>query len=162
MKRYHLLCVLLCWHTFTWAQVSAETYFHDAAQQFIQGQAQEAGSTIAEGLTHHPNDPELQKLKALLEQPPQQQQQQQEQQEEQSDEQEQSQPQDQQQSANPPEQSEGSNQQSSSQEPPPTASMNQADVERLLNALQQHEGQVQEKIRQKQRPRTRPTTAKDW
>lgn len=174
IKRIGVLTLICGAMNLLWAQGSAETYFHGAAQQFIQGEQGVASEMLAEGLSSYPNDPDLLALKALMEQPPtpqpsQQQQEGDEQQDQQdqqdpsqnqSDQQDQQQNQDQQSDNNSP--PDGGNPQNQADQAQAAETMSKKNVDHLLDALQQHEGQVQERVRAKQRPRSRAPSGKDW
>lgn len=74
--RLHIAAIFLLslgWAGMVQAQPDASTFFHDGAQQYIDGEMQTARQTVTQGLQAHPNDPKLLALQKKLKQRQQQQ-----------------------------------------------------------------------------------------
>lgn len=65
-----LLLVLLCGAPLGAAAQTAETYFHEGAQAFVQGEREAAEQAVENGLQIAPNDPRLLALREQLQAPP--------------------------------------------------------------------------------------------
>lgn len=159
-------------------QSTAEDYFNQAAREYVKSDRLTALRTLDKGLREHPQDPKLRKLAEELlknEQQKQQQEQQQQQKEQQQQQKEQQQQQEQKQ-----EQSQGQKQEKkdeSRQEEREQKGeesdrddtgkrkpegMSQRDAERMLDALERREQDVQQQVRAKLRPARRVRIEKDW
>ncbi len=148
-------------------QAQVETFFHNAANFYINGKYADAVREIEAGLEAHPNDEKLQKLlEKILEEQQQQQEQQQESQDQQEQEQEQEEQEEQEQQEQP-EQQEGQQdqqqpeeEQQQEQQAANPEEISKEEAERLLNALQGQEQDLQKK--RKKKGKGRPRSAKDW
>ncbi len=116
-------------------------YFHPAASLYIQGDTASASNLVAKGLSIHPDDGKLKRLKELLEKQQEQQQdqenkddQQQNQEQQQDDPEEQGQP-------PPPEQEQTPEQEQPPEKPEPQSAeqMSKDEAEQLLDAMRQEE-----------------------
>ena len=145
----------------------AAEFFNRGAVHYIRDRMEPAKSTVQEGLAAHPDDPALQKLKILLEQPPQQQQQQQDQQQQQEQKQEEEKNQ-QQQQQNQQDQQEQQQQQEQSQdqrqeqpqEPEKAEEMTPEEAKMMLDQLAAQEEKLRDQIRNRM---ARPVPVdKDW
>lgn len=156
MKRL-LLIVFMTFLTVPVLAQSADQYFHNGAQYFINADLQTSLNYVEEGLMEYPNDRKLNALYEKLkeEQEKQQQQQQQEQQQNQKQEQKQEQQQDQQQQENQDQQeSEGEEQgEQSPQEVNPedlqSQQISKEEAEKILRALAQKEKELLKEFKKK-------------
>lgn len=146
---------------------TADAYFNLAAKQFVKEDKLSALKTLDKGLREHPGDAKLLRLaeELLKEQENQQQQAQQQQQNEQSNDEGKSeqqnsgdQGQDQKEQSGEPEQR---SEQNEKQQPRP-GRISPEDAERMLDAMDRQEKDVQEKMRVRQRPVPRTPIDKDW
>lgn len=149
----------------------SDAYFHNGANYYINGKLYEALAEVEKGLQQKPEDPKLNELyqkiqEELKKQQPQPQDQKQQQDEQQSDdsqqqEQDRQQKQDEQQKNKPDEQpSQEQRQQAEQQIAENQEEISKEDAERILNALENQEKQLQKnrKLRGKRKRRS----AKDW
>lgn len=140
---------------------SADQYFHNGAQSFINADLQTAINTVQQGLAQYPNDSKLNALMQKLQEEQERQQQQQQQNQEQQDQDQQSQ-QDQQQNQNEqeqeeeqePQESEGENQgEQEAQEMNPeeldSQQISKEDAEKILQALAQKEKELLKEFKKK-------------
>lgn len=152
------------------AQATPEEYFNLAARQYVKEDKRLALRTLDQGLRAHPQDRKLRGLaEALLKNEQQDQQQQQQKQEQQNKEdQEQQKEQDEQarkeeeqkkEEAREQQQQEGD--QERMQQPRP-GEISQKDAERMLDALERREQDVQQQVRARLRPARRVPVEKDW
>lgn len=163
MKKLLALIFALVFTTAAWAQ-SADVYFHNGAQSFINADLQTAINHVQNGLSNYPNDPKLntlmQKLKEEQEKQQQQQDQQQQDQQQQNEQQEQEQEQEDQQQQNQDNQeqqeqeSEGENQdeqqpQEVSPEQLESQQISKEDAEKILQALAQQEKELLKEFKKK-------------
>lgn len=141
---------------------SADQYFHNGAQSFINADLQTAISTVQQGLEQYPNDSKLNALLQKLQEEQEKQQQQQQNQEQQQDQQNE---QDQQQNQNEqdqeeqeqeqqPEESEGENQnnqdpQEMNPEQLDSQQISKEDAEKILQALAQKEKELLKEFKKK-------------
>jgi hypothetical protein len=171
--RILFLLVAVGWaHTQVVGQTaSAEEYFNRAAKQYVKEDKTSALRTIDKGLQEFPGDARLLKLaEELLKEEQQQQQMSQQQQEQQEQEQQQGEKgQDQE-----PRQGEenGDEKQQGGQEQqrngpadkpkPKPGRISPQEAERMLDAMDRQEKEVQDKVRNRQRPAPRTPVEKDW
>lgn len=151
---------------------SADDYFNLAAKQYVKEDKVSALRTLDKGLQKHPGDPRLLKLaeELLKEEQPQQQTGQQDQQneEQQGDEQGKDDKSDQGNKDKEQEekQNDGSTQEQredpSSKPKPQPGRISPQDAERMLDAMNRQEKEVQDKVRNRQRPTPRVPIDKDW
>jgi len=176
MKHWGLAFIMLWSPLQSWAQTTRATdYFNNGAATFIREDAEKALAIVNEGLQFHPDDEQLLKLKALLEQQQQQQQNQQqkneqneEKQQEQSEKPDESDPPEEQQQdqENPEEQPPPEEQeQPQEKEQPQAGDMTEEEAEMVLDSFRQLEEaqrdqMMQEMIRRKMSEM--PPVEKDW
>lgn len=146
----------------TTAVPDAMGYFNTASKQYVKKDKPAALRTLDRALKEYPGDPRLLKLAEELvkeEQQQQAQQQQQKEQEQQREEQEQKQEQaqDQQRKEN-----EQRQQEERGKERERQGEITRKDAERILDALDRQERAVQARVRDKQQPREKRPTEKDW
>ncbi len=144
----------------------AAEFFNRGAVHYIRDRMEPAKSTVQEGLAAHPDDPALQKLKILLEQPPQQQeQQQQEQQQEQNqdqqkDQQQEQQNQQEQQEQQPQQEPSPHQRQDPQREPEKAEEMTPEEAKMMLDQLAAQEEKLRDQLRTRM---ARPVPVdKDW
>lgn len=147
---------------------SAEDYFNRAAKQYVKEDKVNALRTLDKALQEHPGDARLLKLaEELLKEDQQQQQQQQQQQdqeknkegeEEKKDGSEQEKPQD----GDEKKQDRGEEEKKGDQQKPQPGKISQQEAERILDAMDRQEKEVQEKVRNRERPTPRTPIEKDW
>jgi len=118
---------------------TADDYFHQSAQSYINGQFEICGQTLAEGLVKFPNDPDLNALADLLkkkkeEQQKNQKKQQQEEQEKQK-----------QQAQKDKEKKEEEKKKEQQKQPADKNKMNKKEAEQILQALRENEKDAQKK-----------------
>lgn len=144
---------------------SADDYFNRAGKEYVKVDKRTALRTLDQGLREYPGDPRLLKLAEELlkeEQQKQQQlqkQQQEQQQKEQQQQQEEQQKQEQQKKEEQAKEQEAKEQKEQMPEPGRIAPQ---DAERILDALEREEKDVQQKVRDRQRPARRVPIEKDW
>jgi hypothetical protein len=169
--RTHSLAVLLVLIAgYAQAQTaSAEDYFNRAAREYVKQDKGSALRTLNKGLKEHPGDARLLKLaEELLKEQDQQDQQQAQQQEQnkQDDKQDGGKDQQQDQGQQKEDQQAGREQerqeQRSEQQGQQTGRISPQDAQRMLDAMDRQEKDVQEKVRVKQRPVQRTPIDKDW
>ncbi|MEO8591629.1 MAG: hypothetical protein ABI432_19765 [Flavobacteriales bacterium] len=151
---------------------SADDYFNRAGTQYVKEDKRAALRTLDQGLQEYPGDPRLLKLaEALLKEEQQKQQQQQKQQEQQQQkdqqqQQEQQKKQEQQQREQEEKQQQEQQAKEGEQDPknmePQPGRIAPQDARRILDALERSEKDVQQKVRERQRPARRVTIDKDW
>lgn len=141
------------------AQMTADDYFHQSANLYIDAQKTAAQRLIGEALTMFPNDERLKQLASAIEELPdenqqdQQNQQQQEQQDQQQNQQDQQQQQDQ--------QDQQDNQQQQQQPQQQEPQMSEENAQQILDALLEDEKDTQEKVKA-QKARATRNVEKDW
>lgn len=159
-----LLLVGLCAH----AQTPPEQYFNKAAREYVKEDRITALRTLDEGLRAHPGDARMRRLaEAILKEQQQQQQSSQQQNQQQNQDQknqdqqgQQQEPQEEQRQGNEQEQrAEEREQQQRRQQP---GELSKEEAERMLDALERREQDVQNQVRSKLRPARRATIEKDW
>jgi len=165
-----LLASMLLWcHTLLAQTASAEDYFNRAAKQYVKEDKVSALRTLDKGLQQHPGDPRLLKLaeELLKEEQPQQQtspQDQQQKEEKQDDQQGKDDKSDQ--GKQDEKQDDGNKQdrrdESSDKPKPQPGRISPQDAERMLDAMNRQEKDVQDKVRNRQRPTPRIPIDKDW
>ena len=169
------LLAVLGWSFALSAQTTADDYFNEAGKQYVKKDKGAALRTLSAGLHQYPGDARLLKLaEELLKEEQQKQQQQQEQQKKEQEQKEQEQKeqekkqQQQAQEQKEKEQKEQQEQQAEQGERDPKDMKPQAgriapqDARRILDALERAEKDVQQKVRDRQRPARRVTVEKDW
>lgn len=153
------------------AQTTAEDYFNEAGKQYVKKDKGAALRTLSAGLHQYPGDARLLKLAEELlkeEQQKQQQQQKEQQQKEQQQKEQEKKQQQQAQEQKEKEQKEQQEQQAQQGERDPQDAKPQAgriapqDARRILDALERNERDVQQKVRERQRPTRRVAVEKDW
>lgn len=157
------------------AQTTADEYFNQAARQYVKEDRLTALRTLDKGLRAYPQDPKLRKLAEELlkneqqkqnqqqqEQKKQEQQKQQEKQEKQQQEQQQAEQQQEQQREEQGEQRQAEEREARSGDQQKPNGMSQRDAERMLDALERREQDVQQQVRAKLRPTRRARIEKDW
>ena len=143
---------------------SAEDYFNRAAKQYVKEDKVNALRTLDKALQEHPGDARLLKLAEELLKEDQQQQQQQAQEknkegeEEKKDGSEQEKPQD----GDDQKPDRGDEEKKSDQRKPQPGKISQQEAERILDAMDRQEKEVQEKVRNRVRPTPRTPIDKDW
>ena len=146
---------------------SAEDYFNRAAKQYVKEDKVNALRTLDKALQEYPGDARLLKLAEELLKEDQQQQQQQQQQdqdkkkegeEEKKDGGEQEKPQD----GDEKKQDRGDEEKKGDQQKPQPGKISQQEAERILDAMNRQEKEVQEKVRNRERPTPRTPIEKDW
>lgn len=156
----------------TRAQNTAEDYFNLAARQYVKEDKPAALRTLDQGLRTHPED---QKLRALAEailkneqqnqqhqkQDQQQKQDQKNQEEQQKQQEEQAQQEEQRQQDQNRQQEQDADEDRKAQQPRP-GEISQKDAERMLDALERREQDVQQQVRARMRPVRRVPVEKDW
>lgn len=174
-----LLPACLVW-SLSAGQSTADDYFNQAAKEYVKADRLTALRTLDKGLREFPQDPKLRKLAEELlknEQQKQQQQQQQQQEQQKQEQQQQEQQRNEQQQT----EQEQASQQENAQEKEEREreqraedsdrnddgkrkpeGMSQRDAERMLDALERREQDVQEQVRAKLRPARRVRIEKDW
>ena len=143
---------------------SADEYFNRAARHYVKDDKLTALRTLDAGLRQYPGDARMLKLAEELlkeNQQQQQQQQQQEQQQRQEQEQQEEQPdeQEQQQAGEKDAEEREAEQQERQQR---SGEMTKEEAERMLDALEHKEQDVQQRVRTKLRPGRRASIDKDW
>lgn len=150
---------------------SAEEYFNRAAKQYVKEDKLSALRTLDKGLQQYPGDARLLKLAEELLKEEQQQQQPSQQQQEQQEQQEKQEEQGQDKKAEQGEQNEEKQkeggQQNERNEPadkpgPRPGRISPQEAERMLDAMDRQEKEVQDKVRNRQRPTPRTPIEKDW
>jgi len=137
---------------------SVEDFFHQAANFYIDGKAQDAKNTIQTALQRYPNDPKLQTLLGKIRDEEKQQNQNQQQNDQQQDQQQQDQQEQNQQQDDKKQNEEQKEQQAQAGEK--QQELSKEDAERLLEALKNQEKEAQ---KAKQKPtRGRVRVDKDW
>ncbi len=132
---------------------TADDYFNRAAKLYVKEDKLAALKTLDLGLRQYPGDARMLKLAdELLKDQQQQQQQQQEQQEQQQEKQKEEQGQEQKQQE----------QQGEERQEQRTDEMTKQDAERMLDALERKEQDVQERVRSKMHPSRQAAIEKDW
>ncbi len=166
-----LLCAVLGFSLAANAQTTALDYFNEAGKQYVKKDKGAALRTLSAGLHQYPGDARLLKLAEELlkeEQQKQQQQQKEQQQNEQQQKEQEKKQQQQAQEQKEKEQKEQQEQQAQQGERDPKDAKPQAgriapqDARRILDALERGERDVQQKVRERQRPARRVTVEKDW
>lgn len=166
-----LLSAVIGWSFALNAQTTAEDYFNEAGKQYVKKDKGAALRTLSAGLHQYPGDARLLKLaeELLKEEQQKQQQQQKEQQQKEQQQKEQEKKQEQQaQEQKEKEQQEQQEQHAEQGERDPKDMKPQAgqiapqDARRILDALERGERDVQQKVRERQRPARRVTVEKDW
>lgn len=139
----------------------AAEFFNRGAVHYIRDRMEPAKSTVQEGLAAHPDDPALQKLKILLEQPPQQQEQQQQQeQNQQKDQQQEQQNQQDQQEQQPQQEPSPQQRQDPQREPEKAEEMTPEEAKMMLDQLAAQEEKLRDQLRTRM---ARPVPVdKDW
>jgi len=138
-RRYLVLSVMVFIFAGNVLAQTADDYFHQAAQSYINGRFEICGETLAEGLAKYPNDPDLNAIADLLkkkkeEQKKNQQKQQQEQQEKQK-----------QQAQKDKEKKEEEKKKEQQKQPADKNKMNKKEAEQILQALRENEKDAQKK-----------------
>jgi len=167
-----LIVALFVGHTVALAQTaSADDYFNRAAKQYVKEDKLSALRTLDKGLQQYPGDARLLKLaeELLKEEQPQQQpsQQQQEQQEQEEKKEEQGQDQKPDEGAKEEDKKDDGGQGDQREEPnnkpkPQPGRISPQEAERMLDAMNRQEKEVQDKVRNRQRPTPRTPIEKDW
>lgn len=164
---YPLLAIALLTSVHARAQTTAEDYFNKAAREYVKEEKIAALRTLDQGLRAHPGDARMRNLaEAIMKEQQQQQQQQSAQQQQQQEKQQQEQQQNQQeqsgqqeqqaQESDPGEQREGEERQARKGE------LTKEEAERILDALDRREQDVQQQARARMRPARKSTSDKDW
>ncbi|HET8865252.1 MAG TPA: hypothetical protein VFM80_06100 [Gracilimonas sp.] len=157
MKKLLPIIFSLLLTTLAFAQ-SADNYFHDGAQSFINADLQTAINEVQEGLSRYPNDAKLNALMEKLQQEQEKQQQQQQQQQEQQQNQEQNQEQEnqeqeqQQQQQQQQQQSENQGEQNPQEMNPEeleSQKISKENAEKILQALAQKEKELLKEFKKK-------------
>ncbi len=159
MKKLILTALCLCLVSSLSAQ-TANDYFHSAANYYVNANKKSAQSTIQEGIIKYPNDSKLKTLATKINELPdpeddQNQQNQQNQQNKDQDKQDQK-DQDKQDQQNQQDQKDQKGEQ------PQQRQISPEDAQRILNALEQEEKDLQEKMQKKERAGSRPAIEKNW
>jgi hypothetical protein len=145
---------------------SATDYFNKAARQYVQEDKVSALRTLEKGLQQYPGDPRLLKLAdELLKEEQDQQQQQDRQQDQQNEQGKEEENKDQGGNKEEQKQDEKSEEQQNKEQRPQEqrpGRISPQDADRMLDAMDQQEKSVQEKVRTKQRPVPRTPVEKDW
>jgi len=168
-----ILALLVCWSAAAIAQTaSAEDYFNRAGKEYVKEDKRAALRTLDQGLQRFPGDVRLLKLAEELlkeeQQKQEQQQQEQQQKEQQQKEDEKKQKQEQQQQEEQEKQQREEQQQAEENEADPKdrkpepGRIAPQDAKRILDALERGEMDVQQKVRERQRPDRRVPVEKDW
>ena len=115
-------------------------YFHPAASLYIQGDTASASNLVAQGLSIHPDDGKLKRLKELLEKQQEQQQDQEKKDDQQQNQEQQDDPEEQGQPP-PPEQEQTPEQEQPPEKPEPQSAeqMSEDEAKQLLDAMRQEE-----------------------
>ncbi|MBL7963372.1 MAG: hypothetical protein JNM31_05960 [Flavobacteriales bacterium] len=137
---------------------AATGLFNQAAHRYVKQDRLAALRTLDEALRKHPDDPRLLKLAEELLKEQQQQQQQQQQDQQKQDQQKQDQQKQEQQQQDQQQQKQDQKKQNEQ----PGQRTDPREAQRLLDALEQQEKGVQEKVRLKQRPAKRALIERDW
>ncbi len=162
-----LVAIVLSGNALVAQTASAEDYFNRAAKQYVKEDKANALRTLDKALQEHPGDARLLKLaEELLKEDQQQQQQQQQQQdqekkegeEEKKDGGEKDKPQD----GDDQKQDRGEDGKKGDQQKPQPGKISQQEAERILDAMNRQEKEVQEKVRNRERPTPRTPIEKDW
>jgi outer membrane biosynthesis protein TonB len=119
---------------------TAQDFFHLSAQQYINGNFENAGQTIAEGLAKYPNDADLKALAELLKKKQEEQKQKQKQQQEQQEKEKQKQ-----QAQKDKEKKEQEKKKEQQKQPADKNKMNKKEAEQILQALRENEKDAQKK-----------------
>lgn len=173
MKSVAFLIVFIFLSAAVFAQ-SADEYFHNSSNAYIDGQFDTAKRTVQQGLLRYPNNPKLQALLEQLEKEQEQRQQNQNQQQQNQEKQQEEQKQNQQQQNN--EQNQNQSQQNKKQEQQKqsdqngdpqnqqqaAAQMSKAEAEKILKALEQKERQLLKQFKKKSTKSGQPKNEKDW
>jgi len=146
---------------------SADEYFHNSSNAYIDGQFEQAKRTVQEGLLRYPDDPRLQALLKQLrkeqeqqQQQNQQQQQQNQEQQQQRDQQQQNQQQNQQQQQGEQNQPENGDPQNNEQQL--AQQMSKQEAEKILKALEQKEKDLLKQFKKKKTKSGNTSNEKDW
>ena len=129
---------------------SAEDYFHNAANFYVNDNKKSAQSIIREGIQRFPNDQKLRNLAAIIEELPEP--------EDQNEQDQQNQPEDQDDNEQNQDQNNENRQQQQQQEP----SISREDAERILNSLSNEDREVQERVRLEQAAQERRNSVRNW
>lgn len=159
MWRYLSISFLLCGLCMgaANAQMTADDYFHQSANLYIDAQKTAAQQLIGEALTMFPNDERLKQLSAAIDELPDENQQQQNQQDQQQQEQQNQDQQDQQNQQDQQQDEQQQQQQPQQQEP----QLSQENAQQILDALLEDEKDTQEKVKAQKARGTR-NVEKDW
>lgn len=167
-----LLPALACCSVTVIAQTaSAEDYFNRAGKEYVKEDKRAALRTLDQGLQRFPGDTRLLKLaEELLKEEQQKQEQQQQQQEQQQKEQEQKEQEQKREQQQQEEQEKQQREQQQAEEneadpkdmKPQPGRIAPQDAKRILDALERGEQDVQQKVRERQRPARRVPVEKDW
>ncbi|MBK9177609.1 MAG: hypothetical protein IPM46_15005 [Flavobacteriales bacterium] len=151
------------------AQTTPEDYFNLAARQYVKEDKRQALRTLDLGLRAHPEDRKLRGLAEALLKNEQQNQQEQQQEQQNKEEQEQQKKQEEQAKQEEQRQQEEAQQEEQQQEgdqerntQPRAGEISQKDAERMLDALERREQDVQQQVRARLRPARRVPVEKDW
>jgi alpha-galactosidase/6-phospho-beta-glucosidase family protein len=146
------------------AQTPPEQYFNKAAREYVKEDRITALRTLDEGLRAHPGDARMRRLaEAILKEQQQQQQSNQQQNQDQKNQDQQEQEREQQK-----EQEEGNEQEQRAEEREQQqrrqqpGELSKEEAERMLDALERREQDVQNQVRSKLRPARRASIEKDW
>lgn len=165
-----LASLLLCFHVVLAQTASADDYFNRAAKQYVKEDKVSALRTLDKGLQQHPGDPRLLKLAEELLKEEQQQQQQASSQDQQNDDKnddQQGEDQKSDRSEKEDEKQDDGSKQDRQDEPSgkprsQPGKISPQEAERMLDAMNRQEKDVQDKVRNRQRPTPRTPIEKDW
>jgi len=147
---------------------SADEYFHNSSNAYIDGQFEQAKRTVQEGLLRYPDDPRLQALLKQLRKEQEQQQQQNQQQQQQNQEQQQQRDQQQQNQQQNQQQQQGEQNQPENTGDPQNneqqlaQQMSKQEAEKILKALEQKEKDLLKQFKKKKTKSGNTSNEKDW